>query len=59
MTATVETPERPQRGRRVYPDVLAGAAAKTRAMARVGERALGEAVGAAIAARRRLERGGR
>lgn len=59
MTATAETTERPQESRRIYPDVVAEAAEKTRAMAKQGERALTKAVGAAITARRRLDRGGR
>ncbi|MEZ5077729.1 MAG: hypothetical protein R2725_09820 [Solirubrobacterales bacterium] len=57
MTASVEAEPKP--GRRIYPDVVAEAAEKTRAIARQGERALGRAVGAAISARRRLDRGGR
>jgi len=58
MTATVQTARKksPHQARRIYPDAMAGAAEKTRAMAAQGERAFGQAVGAAIAARRRLER---
>jgi len=59
MTASVRTAAHPKRGRRIYPDAVAGAAEKTRAMARQGERAFGKAVGAAISARRHLDRASR
>jgi hypothetical protein len=59
MTASTGTATDPKRDERAYPDLVAEAAERSRAMARQGERALSRAVGAAIGARRRLDRGGR